>query len=405
VATTGLIQALQSPEESALRSRLATLPAFLEKAGESMEKVPVLFKDLGFEMADGLENWIATLEIDREKGPAIDSVRIFKERLGRTPTANTFLLDQDLLERIAGFHSGSGLTVSEALAELEDEEREMGSHLAEESFRLTGAYDFSTLFGTIKPDPLPEGGRIQLLTVETARLKEHCAALGVQAALSAPEVDIRFLPQALAAIRAADSYNACPGNPFPGGTFYIFGGGTLGKASRSVQPSYRMTVAHETYPGHHLLDTCRWNHPDPVRRPLEYPLFYEGWACFGEELIHRSGAFDRKYDRFLLFWRRYRHAIRGRTDLLLHTGRIDLEEAAARLVQAGFDAARAMETARKYALQPFYQMCYTIGYRRFQVLLDSFRGRGIPDFMNTILSQGELLFEDLEHVLRQKSNT
>jgi hypothetical protein len=138
---------------------------------------------------------------------------------------------------------------------------------------------------------------------------------------------------------------------------------------------------------------------------LEYPLFYEGWACFGEELIHRSGAFDREYDRFLLFWRRNRHAARGSTDLLLNSGRIDLEEAASRLVQAGFDTARAMETARKYALQPFYQICYTIGRRRFQVLLDSFRGGGIPDFMNTILSQGELLFQDLEHVLRQKSST
>ncbi|MDT8396653.1 MAG: DUF885 family protein [bacterium] len=405
VASAGLLQALQSQDEHALGARLSALPGFLQGAFESLDKVPVLFRDLGLEMAEDIRKWIATLGDVRPMSQAAESVDLFSKKLARIPTTDRFQLDPDQLERIVCHHSGSGFTVAEALAELEDEERETGSLLARESRNLAGSEDFNELFGALKPDPLPEGGPIRLLFLETARLKEHCADLGIREASRAPDVDIRRLPHSLAAIRAADSYNARPGNPSGGGTFYIFAGGTLGRSALSVHPSYRMTVAHETYPGHHLLDTCRWNHPDPVRRPLEYPLFYEGWACFGEDLMLQSGAFDRAYDRFLVTWRRYRHAVRGRTDLLLHSGRVDLETAAVHLSQAGLTRVRAIETVRKYALQPAYQMCYSIGRRGFQSLFRSTGGEGVPNFINAVLSEGELLFQDLEHVLKQKLST
>jgi hypothetical protein len=46
-------------------------------------------------------------------------------------------------------------------------------------------------------------------------------------------------------------------------------------------------------------------------------------------------------------------------------------------------------------------MCYTIGRRRFQNLFDSYGKNDIPAFVETVLGSGELLFEDLERVLKQ----
>jgi uncharacterized protein (DUF885 family) len=145
---------------------------------------------------------------------------------------------------------------------------------------------------------------------------------------------------------------------------------------------------------------CRWNGADPVRRPIEYPLFYEGWACFGEDLTLMTGGFQGDYDRLILARRRYRHAVRGKVDLLLHRGDLGLEAAAGRLSEAGFRRERALGTVRKYGLRPGYQMCYTIGRRRFQALFDSHGGMGIGSFAHTVLTGGEILFEDLERVLK-----
>jgi hypothetical protein len=205
----------------------------------------------------------------------------------------------------------------------------------------------------------------------------------------------------MASVRAADSYNARPGHPFQGGVFYIFGGGSLGSSSGSIHPVYRMTAAHEAYPGHHLLDHFRWNNPEPALRPIEYPLFYEGWACYGEDLMLSTGAFDRSYDRLILLRRRFRHAVRGKVDLMLHSGDISLDEAARDLMSAGYSGKRASDTVRKYALRPAYQMCYTIGRRRFQRLFDMYGQGDVPGFVNTVFTQGEVLFEDLERIFKQ----
>ena len=67
-----------------------------------------------------------------------------------------------------------------------------------------------------------------------------------------------------------------------------------------------MTTAHETWPGHHLLDISRWCLDRPLRRSLEHPLFYEGWACFAEEMTARTGYFADPWDRFILAQRRLR---------------------------------------------------------------------------------------------------
>jgi hypothetical protein len=321
------------------------------------------------------------------------------------PVNGEFNLTPDLLERVVKRHTGSALTLSEALRELEDEAFVTRELLIEEAGNLGYGSDWRSCYSAIAGEPVSKDGRKGLLRREINRLRDHCLRYGLmdENLLEHDVLSIEALPSSLASVRAADSYNARPGHPFQGGVFYIFGGGSLGRSSGPIHPVYRMTAAHEAYPGHHLLDLFRWNNPEPSLRPLEYPLFYEGWACFGEDLMLGTGAFERSYDRLILIRRRYRHAVRGKVDLMLHSGEMSLEAAARELLSAGFTKERARETVRKYALRPAYQMCYTVGRRRFQRLFDTYGQRDVKGFVNTVLASGELLFEDLEKALERNS--
>ena len=124
---------------------------------------------------------------------------------------------------------------------------------------------------------------MELYRREVALLEAHCRTRGFVDGLSgeAGLLEVRAVPDYLAAVRASDSYNARPGSPPRGGTFFVYGRGREGGLSLE----YRMTTAHETWPGHPLLDLSRWSLSRPLRRPIEGPLFYEGWACLAEEIM------------------------------------------------------------------------------------------------------------------------
>jgi len=403
IATVGIIQALRSGEKEALRLRLGGLPAFLERSFASLDQVPELYRALGVEMAEDIVRWLKTFGSDALFRSALESVLGYADRLGRLHAGTGFPLPLENLERAVHYHTGSALSLKEALEELEEEAAVARARLEEEADRLGYEGDWDGSYAAIAGDRLPEGGARELLHGEIRRLKSHCRRLGIlePGQWGEDRLAIEYLPRSLTSIRSADSYNATPGHPFRGGVFYIFQGGSLGDAAASSHPVYRMTAAHEVYPGHHLLDLARWSHPDPALRPVEYPLFYEGWACFGEDLMLDTGAFDRPYDRLILYRRRFRHALRGTVDLKLHSGMLDLHGAAQELLPAGFSGRRALETVRKYALRPAYQMCYTIGRRKFQRLYDTFGHGDVPGFVKRVLSSGELLFNDLERVFQE----
>jgi uncharacterized protein (DUF885 family) len=236
---------------------------------------------------------------------------------------------------------------------------------------------------------------------EVDRLERHCLQRGLitPTLASACPVRVAPVPASLASVRAADAYSARPGHPPSGGTFYLHRRESDPRRRQGVPREYRMLTAHETYPGHHLLDSCRWNHPRTVRRSLENPLFYEGWACFAEHLMAETGYFCEPWDRLLLAKRRFRRAVRARVDLALQTGQIDVPEAAEELTRVGFSLDQAVSSVRKYALRPGYQVCYTVGIRRFLSLFERGRDRDAVSFARKVLAQGEIAFGDLERCL------
>lgn len=407
VTTIGLIQAMDSEHGAAWSLRVEALPEYLGMAEQILSDVPVLYQDLGYQMIDSLCAWIKTLA---EKRSGIEGVHLalrrYRDRLNKVSVREEYHLAPEMMERIVFSHMATGMTVTELLVELGREKEEMLQVVKSESGSLYPAGPWQEYWSAIPAVACGEGGKRRLLEREILNLKEQCLELGLTPVELAESCPVRMcdVHESMTTVRAADSYSARPGHPPSGGTFYIFGGGSLGMADETVHPVYRMTAAHETWPGHHLLDVSRWNLERPLRRPIERPVFYEGWSCFSEQLLVLTGYFSQPWDNYILARRRLRHATRGTVDLLMHTGRLDLEDAAELLAEAGFSRRRALETVRKYALRPGYQMCYTVGYRRFRQLLNKYAASDLSGFSRTVLTQGEIGFGHLAKVFQRSSN-
>jgi uncharacterized protein (DUF885 family) len=409
VATVGLIQAMDSPDENAWRLRTAALQDYFDNAGLILSDVPELYRDLGYQMVDSFRVWLGTMSLEAPESSGVsqilEALERYRERLEGLAVKEDFLLAPELVDRITSYHMATKMTVADLLIELGHEKAKMVRNLKTESNKHQPGQPWQDYWDSIPLESYSKGDKKDLLEREIRKLKGHCLELGLSTPglIESSPVEIADVHDSMTPVRAADSYSARPGYPPSGGTFYVFGGGSLGLAEKTIHPVYRMTAAHETYPGHHLLDVSRWNLERPLRRSLERPVFYEGWSCFAEQLLIQTGYFSQPWDAYMLARRRLRHATRGTVDLLLHTGRLDLEDAAELLAEAGFSKGRAMETVRKYALRPGYQMCYTIGYGRFKQLFERYGGSDVSGFARTVLTQGEIRFDLLERVL-QRSN-
>jgi len=400
VAGAGLMEAVESDDPRALPARISSLPAFLARALRCLEAVPALFLEQGVKMVPDLLGWMRALRREGKETEDAEMALVgFAAALRKKKAVSSFLLHPDLPERIVTAHLGWAGGIDGGLAEIREEIREMEEILEEETARLAPGKSWIRAARGIPREETEGGDILGLYRREVGRLEEVCRDAGLipRHLPAGGLLRVEAVPSFLAAVRASDSYGAAPGYPARGGTFFVLRRGRGGKG-RSVE--YRMTSAHETWPGHHLLDYSRWSLENPLRRPLERPLFYEGWACFAEELVFRSGGWQGAWDRFVLARRRLKRAARGLVDLGLQTGRMTLDEAAASLESASFTSAEARSAVPKYALRPGYQVCYTLGLRRFLTLFDTFGGE-TGSFVSTVLAGGEVGFDDLGKALQR----
>lgn len=399
VANIGIAEAIESGEKEALIDRVSTLSDFLVMGMDNMKVVPEIFRDRGAEMADRTREWFQTLaQSGHLISPALEAVEKYGDRLKKIPVKSDFRLPEEVFSRIVAKHMGCDMGIEQILAELEEEASRMKAFIDEVSDAMSPGGAWQDVYENMSRQPVGEGSLPGMFGKQIDELMAHCLAaemVSPELAQTCP-VTVGNVPVSLSAIRSADSYSAKPGHPPAGGTFYIFDEGNSERSASGLHPEYRMTAAHETWPGHHLLDISRWNQKNSLRRPLERPLFYEGWACFAEQLMFETGYFSGHQDLLILAQRRMRHALRGTVDISLHTGRMDIPAAARTLLVAGYSRKLAEKMALKYTLHPGYQVCYTIGLRRFKSLYDRFGKDDVSGFVRTILAQGQIPFDALE---------
>jgi len=384
----------------ALSARLNSLPGFLRQAQENLRRIPGIFRDQGLEMLAGLAPWISSLQAPAELlSKACSALDRLHRHLERVTVVEEFLPPVELYERIASRHMGCGMSTGEIALELDREIAETRDFLEMSVSGVAPGVSWQEFVAGIPSPSLPPGGVKQLYLGVIQELADHCGQIGLttdEFTENCP-VQVERIPDYMLPVRSNAAYSMPPGHPSRGGTFFIM----EAAGAIAVSPDYRLLSAHETYPGHHLLDGRRWNLARPLRRPLEFPIFYEGWASFSEELLFDTGFFSGTIERILLAKRRFWRAMRGRVDLDIHTRRRNPDEAAAFLSSQGMARERATAMVRRYIQKPGYQLAYTIGRRRFRRLYDKFLERS-PDpvaFARRVLSQGEIGLDHLEKLL------
>jgi len=396
----GLAEAIEAGAE-ALESRLENLPDFLDRAGRTLHYVPEIFRDQGCDMLCRLKQWLPSLPLKNiDVSPVMAAMERLLASLENMIITPDFTVSPDFYQRIAGYHMGCGMSVDEITAVLDEEIRETRSVLEETAGRVNPGLSWQKALEAIPPPPVPGNSLSRLYQSIISDLGDHCRTLGLiseEQLLSAP-VTVEPIPEYMRPVRSNAAYSMPPGHPPTGGTFYL-----METANEKTAPrDYRLLTAHETFPGHHLLDTRRWGQERIARRHIEFPLFYEGWASFSEELMFDTGFFESPADRMLLAKRRYWRAMRGRVDLDIQYHRKTLDEAALFLSAHGLPQNKAVEMVQRYILKPGYQLVYTIGRCIFSDLYQamSLKGNRTVEFARQVLDQGEIGFDDLEQIIK-----
>ncbi len=217
---------------------------------------------------------------------------------------------------------------------------------------------------------------------------------------SVPEV--RLMPDYLCGLRASASYAAPLENNKPGVFFIVFDSSAQDKHSRLVLHSdYRYITVHETFPGHHHLDTVRLGLKSAIRRQSENALFYEGWSCWAEQRMADLGYFYLPNELMCVEHRKLKRTCRSICELGLHIGKLDDSSAGGLLAEIGIQGKLAAQLIRQYRCQPGYQLTYTIGRLELERLVDKFRPRVSCDreLYGLLLSAGEIPFDLLERHL------
>ncbi|HPQ44449.1 MAG TPA: DUF885 family protein [Syntrophales bacterium] len=402
LACVGLAEAMEEHDPAAGHERAGSLSAFLDRSGRNLSGVPLLFRDIGLEMVSDTRNYLLSLMGQLpELETSLPALERFKEMLLSATTREDFLLPHDLLERIYSSHMACDVGLEEIREILDREICQTKETLDWEAGCLFA--DWSEVLRGIPMPTLGKEGIIGLYRGEVEKLAQHCLDRGWLSTelYAACPVTVAPMPAFLSAVRSASSYSISPVHPPVGGNFYVI---NAPAPQGEDLCEYPMLSAHETYPGHHLLDVSRWNLQKPWRRAVELPIFYEGWACFAEELMRLTGYFHGSADGLLLARRRLWRAVRGKVDIGLQTGMMDIPVAAAYLKETGIDERWAINAARQYSLNPGFQQCYTIGLKRLLYLFDTYGRDDTGWFVRTILSQGEIGFPNLEKVLKNISH-
>lgn len=323
------------------------------------------------------------------------SLERFAERAAGLPTDAPLARGEALLGEILTNWGFSG-DLDRAAAILQEEIRESRSALEHGASLTEPGRSWPEVLECLTPD----AGEVDILALyrgEVARLWGFWQQSGALPPLKG-RVVVAQTPVYLKSLRSSASYAAPWGPPeeHPG-YFYV----TLEiEAAGHHFRHYRFLSAHETVPGHHLLDAARLSLAAPVARQYESPLFYEGWACYAETLLMSEGYLTSQAD-YLVYWqRRLWRALRGLADLELHRGRWDLDQGLDCLRRAGYPEATARLQALHLTLNPGYQLCYTLGLKEMLRLRNLYAHRlGAVHFHKMILGGGQLPFTLVEQRL------
>ncbi|MFC1599189.1 DUF885 family protein [Candidatus Omnitrophota bacterium] len=409
-----------------LISRIKQIPRLLSQARQNLSKVPGGYLKTSREVANASITYFNNLhfigvktrglgEFDASLRKAKESLQVFNRFLmKKSPSSAFFIKDKDLLYSTLKDSFSCQRSLDEifqiASTQLRNTKRELIALAKEIDHKKTWQeilYDHNiTNFDSAEV--------LRLYSGQIEKLKDFTRSLDILPAIQTQRVLVKETPLYLRPLRASASYS-CPitKNLKEPAFFYV----TVGPPENSktiinspkrkrtsfyssVHNEYIFVAAHETYPGHHLLDSIRRKLKNPIRQQIESPLFYEGWASYAERLIDELGYIKSPQLKLLGLKRQAWRAVRAMLDAGIRINKVKLKDIGNQLMYLGYAPGLVKSMLRHYLLTPGYQLCYTIGKfeieklkKRFSPVISS------QDFHTIVLNSGQIPFKLLEKKL------
>ncbi|MGD8254316.1 MAG: DUF885 family protein [Syntrophobacterales bacterium] len=391
--------------------RLSGLNGLLRQAGKNLRTIPGPYYRVAVAMAEDahlyLEEILREEKIDSHRGQLVracneaqEALAAFSQRLreiGPTPAAAVQTISvEELVQR----HFGCTRQLEEIFTIAEEEWQDSQEEMERLRRSIDARQDWQQLYESYLPGPGDELDLFRLYGDEIESLRNLCRKLKLLDGHLDQEVVLSETPTYLRSVRSGASYSA-PVTIDHGeqACFYITAANTAGNSHMDVlrrqrlHREFRFLSAHETYPGHHLLDSIRRNLKNPVRCQIESPLFYEGWAYYAESILAESGYVKNELELLVDCKRRLWRAARCLIDSGLAMQRFSTEKAADLLVSVGFAADEAIAQVERFRLNPGYQLCYSLGKYEIMELRQRFLPTfGWQRFHRLLLEGGEIPF-------------
>ena len=417
VGCIGVDHALNKPFQDAeerfgrTAERLSGFKRLIDQGSKSLSSIPGPYYRVALAVVQHAQKYLdeILLELDghswreqlalpcAEAQEALTAFGANLRELGSTPAATVQSVSvEELVQR----HFGCTRSLEEIYRIAEEEWRTSLEEIEGLRRRINPNQGWQQVYESYLPSNEGEFDLFRLYGNEIARLRELCVNLELMSGPEDQELVLAETATYLRPVRSGASYSApLTVDSRELACFYV----TVGDPSSNSQidllrrqrlhREFRFLSAHETYPGHHLLDTIRRNLDNPVRRQVESPLFYEGWAYYAESILAESGYVEDELELLVDCKRRLWRAARCLIDSGLALRRFTAEEAAGLLVSVGFAADEAVMQIERFRLNPGYQLCYSLGKYEILDLRERFLARlGWKRFHLLLLEGGEIPF-------------
>jgi uncharacterized protein (DUF885 family) len=386
-----------------LTSRIRQVPRLLKEAKVNLKEIPLFYQETAMKLTkviiDYLKNQLclSLQEIQRPaellkfNKAAIQSLEDFKIFLKRQHSKEKFIKDRRILEDllINSFSYKRGLEEIFDIASWEYQR--ILTKLKSVASLAHPSRTWQNILSGYKIKANSKKGLLSIYSSQITCLKDFIKKNKLVGIPRMQNIQVKPTPVYLTPIRASASYS-CPLsiNKKESAFFYV----TIDRTWENIHQEYIFVTAHETYPGHHLLDSIRRNIRNPIRQQIESVLFYEGWASYVEGLIEESGYIDKPEQKLVGLRRQAWRAIRAKLDVGIRINKIKLPDVADELNWLGYSTFSIKEMLRHYALTYGYQLCYTIGKFEIERLREEFSSQmGIENFHNHLITEGELPFD------------
>ncbi len=388
-----------------LLALLSQIPQFLEKGLTNLHKPSDMALEVARDMtADALaffqsdvplfieERFAADRELISANSRACESWEEFHTGLSGLHTGARFAVGPDGLAEIFSKGVGMDVPLDEIVSMAQEGFRTIQEKLAALAETVSRDKNWPALLQETEADADGSVDLLDLYATEVKNLRELFHAHDLISLPQAERVEVHPTPSYLQAIRATASYRApLTGSNGQCGVFHI---SPSDGSSGLIRAHCAYLSAHETYPGHHILDAIRLGHANPIRRQIEAPLFYEGWACYAETLLDELDYITDPRLQMVQLQRQLWRNMRSILDVKLQTRAITTQAAAKEIESIGFPRSVAERQIRRFSLTPGYQSCYFLGMSEILRLRKRYAPvLGLKGFHDTLLQGGQIRFD------------